>query len=67
MSKDWTPAELQAASEAMKAAGHLSYEEFCEALTANGDLRRKIAFANPLSPFENVDAYPKEKGGEIEK
>ena len=33
MSKDWTPEELQAASQAMKEAGHLSYEEFCEKLT----------------------------------
>lgn len=32
MSKDWTPEELQAASKAMKEAGHLSYEEFCEEL-----------------------------------
>ena len=30
MSKDWTAEELQAASRAMKAAGHMSYEEFCE-------------------------------------
>ena len=28
MSRDWTPEELQTASEAMKAAGHMSYEEF---------------------------------------
>lgn len=32
MSRDWTPEELQAASEAMKAAGHMGYEEFCEKL-----------------------------------
>lgn len=32
MSKDWTQEELQAASAAMKAAGHLSYEEFCAKL-----------------------------------
>lgn len=32
MSKDWTPEELQAASQMMKAAGHMSYEEFCEAM-----------------------------------
>ena len=32
MSKDWTDKELQAASAAMKAAGHMSYEEFCEEL-----------------------------------
>lgn len=29
MSRDWTPDELAAASDAMKAAGHMSYEEFC--------------------------------------
>ena len=28
MSRAWTPEELQAASSAMKAAGHMSYEEF---------------------------------------
>jgi len=30
MSRDWTQSELEAASEAMKAAGYMSYEEFCE-------------------------------------
>ena len=29
MSKSWTPEELAAASAAMKADGHMSYEEFC--------------------------------------
>ena len=29
MSKSWTPEELAAASAAMKAKGHMSYEEFC--------------------------------------
>lgn len=29
MSKSWTPEELTAASAAMKAEGHMSYEEFC--------------------------------------
>ena len=29
MSRDWTPAELQAVSAAMKAQGNMSYEEFC--------------------------------------
>jgi predicted RNA-binding Zn-ribbon protein involved in translation (DUF1610 family) len=28
MSRDWTKEELQAASEAMKAAGQMTYEEF---------------------------------------
>lgn len=29
MSRDWTPAELQAVSAAMKARGEIGYEEFC--------------------------------------
>ena len=29
MSRDWTPAELQAVSAAMKARGEMGYEEFC--------------------------------------
>jgi hypothetical protein len=32
MSRDWTQEELQNASKAMKAAGHLGYEGFCEQL-----------------------------------
>lgn len=32
MNIDWTLEELQSASKAMKAAGHLGYEEFCEQL-----------------------------------
>lgn len=36
MSKDWTPEELAAASKAMKAAGNMSYEEFCEELNTKG-------------------------------
>ena len=32
MSKSWTPEELAAASAAMKAEGHMSYEEFCACL-----------------------------------
>ena len=32
MNRDWSHEELQAASKAMKAAGHLGYEEFCEQL-----------------------------------
>lgn len=32
MSKDWTPEELEAASQMMKAAGYMGYEEFCAAL-----------------------------------
>lgn len=29
MSRSWTPEEIQRVSEAMKAAGHMGYEEFC--------------------------------------
>ena len=29
MSRDWTPAELQAVSTAMRARGEMGYEEFC--------------------------------------
>ena len=36
MSKDWTQEERAAASDAMKAAGHMSYDEFCVALKQNG-------------------------------
>lgn len=32
LSRDWTQEELKNASKAMKAAGHLGYEEFCEQL-----------------------------------
>ena len=32
MSRDWTQEELKATSQMMKAAGQMSYEEFCEAL-----------------------------------
>ncbi|MDD4690097.1 MAG: hypothetical protein PHE51_10175 [Eubacteriales bacterium] len=32
MSRDWTQEELQNASKAMKSAGHLGFEEFCEQL-----------------------------------
>ena len=36
MSKDWTPDEIQIASEIMKEAGHMGYEEFCEELDRVG-------------------------------
>lgn len=32
MSRSWTPEELAQVSAKMKAAGHMSYEEFCEHL-----------------------------------
>lgn len=44
MSRDWTPEELQAASAAMKAAGHMSYEEFCEELDRQAAEGKKHSF-----------------------
>ena len=45
MSKDWTPEELQAASDAMAAAGLPSFEEF-SAMFESEDAKKKIeAFA----------------------
>ena len=34
MSRDWTEAELRAASDAMERAGHMGYEEFRAEMTA---------------------------------
>lgn len=55
MSRDWTPEELQKASEVMKAAGHMGYEEFCEYLDdreAHAALERfgKVQTANITCP-----------------
>lgn len=44
MSRDWTQEELQAASKAMKASGHMSYEEVCAKL----DAQEKIGRFAPL-------------------
>lgn len=33
MSRDWTPEELQTAGKAMKASGHMSFEEFSASIT----------------------------------
>lgn len=41
MSRDWTPDELQAVSQAMRAAGHMGYEEFCQALE-DGTIRVEV-------------------------
>lgn len=39
MSREWTPDELAAVSAAMKAAGYMSYEEFCATLAPLSDLQ----------------------------
>ena len=36
MSRDWRPEEIQQVSEAMKAAGHMGFEEFCKELEEKG-------------------------------
>lgn len=48
MSKDWTPEELQAASEAMKAMGHMGYEEFCEAIKLKAKFIERTYDVNKL-------------------
>lgn len=45
LSRDWTPDELAAASSAMKAAGHMSYEEFCEELDRVGLISKNAPLA----------------------
>ena len=54
MSRDWTQEELKATSQMMKAAGQMSYEEFCEALD-NG------YFANVGKSADREDAVNPEK------
>lgn len=54
MSRDWTPEELEAASQMMKAAGYMSFEEFCEAMdngyfTEEPNIRR----SSQLQPAAN--------------
>lgn len=58
MSRDWTPEELKTASQMMKAAGHMSYEEFCEAMdsgyfTAEPNLRRSSQLQLAESSSDN--------------
>jgi len=64
MSKDWNEEELAAASEAMKAAGHLGYEEFCEELEKNG-LAEKDIVKDAISKI--ADELKHFKGGNKEK
>lgn len=46
MSRDWTPAELHAASASMEAAGEMSYEEFSAEVEATTAAKERVdAFA----------------------
>lgn len=47
MSKSWTPEELAAASAAMKAEGHMSYEEFCAAPVLRLEHRGRDSWGAP--------------------
>lgn len=47
MSKSWTPEELAAASAAMKAEGHMSYEEFCAAPVLRLEHRGRRQLGSP--------------------
>lgn len=48
MSKSWTPEELAAASAAMKAEGHMSYEEFCAAPVLRLEHRGRDSWSRPV-------------------
>lgn len=54
MSKSWTPEELKLASEAMKAAGHPSYEEFLEAYNLKEETKMEGIAQEDLILFETV-------------
>ena len=54
MSQDWTPEELAAASAAMKAEGHMSYEECCEELERAG----MVAKTAPLAVGNELQQPP---------
>ena len=51
MSKSWTPEELAAASAAMKAEGHMSYEEFCAAPVLRLEHRGRDSWDRPVVPI----------------
>ncbi len=70
MSRDWTWAELQAASKAMKEMGYMSYEELCEKMKRQDELKRQEAenmsreqFYHALDDF--FCKHPETEGMEI--
>lgn len=67
MSRDWTPEELQAASEAMKRAGQMGYEEFTEEIARQeavqlierfAEKQRSARFPCPRCGFWTMDDDP---------
>lgn len=62
MSRDWTPEELSAASAAMKAEGHMSYEEFCAAPVLRLEHRGRDSWDRPVYECDGqlyVDVDPR--------
>ena len=62
MSKSWTPEELAAASAAMKAEGHMSYEEFCAAPVLRLEYRGRDSWDRPVYECDGrlyVDVDPR--------
>lgn len=62
MSKSWTPEELAAASAAMKAEGHMSYEEFCAAPVLRLEYRGRVSWDRPVYECDGrlyVDVDPR--------
>ena len=62
MSKSWTPDELAAASSAMKAARHMSYEEFCAAPVLRLEYKGRDSWARPVYECDGklyVDVDPR--------
>ena len=62
MSKSWTPEELAAASAAMKAEGHMSYEEFCAAPVLRLEHRGRDSWGCPVYECDGrlyVDVDPR--------
>lgn len=62
MSKSWTPEELAAASAAMKAEGHMSYEKFCAAPVLRLEYRGRDSWDRPVYECDGrlyVDVDPR--------
>ena len=62
MSEPWTPEELTAASAAMKAAGHMSYEELCAAPRLRLEYRGRDSWDRPVYECDGrlyVDVDPR--------
>lgn len=67
MSKSWTPEELAAASAAMKAEGHMSYEEFCAAPVLRLEHRGRDSWDRPVYEcdgrlYVDVEPAPEQTG-----